>query len=172
MAFLLHKVKKKVFFMNLSNLVPVVGMILSMTRENGCCGQQISLRTPEGMVHFAVSEETMIVDSKRLRPGMRVAAFYDSSLPVPLIFPPRYQAQLIAPLRGEEEILLAFFDQTLTAADGSLQLKVDRRTRVETINGQSFPCNLRNRMLLVYYTETTRSLPPQTSPSRIIAFCG
>lgn len=75
--------------MDFQNLVPVTGMIINSTRGNDCCSQMITLQAEGGIVNFVVDPETVVVDSRQLRPGMRVAAFYDSSLPVPLIFPPQ-----------------------------------------------------------------------------------
>src|SRR5699024_4881787 len=98
--------------------------------------------------------------------------FYDGSRPVPLIYPPRYQAQLIAAPDRNGQVMLNFFDRTLTAADGSLKLNVGPRTQVQTINGQRFLCSPGNRTLLVYYTATTRSVPPQTTPQKIVVLCG
>ncbi|MDY3022040.1 MAG: hypothetical protein SOS50_07710 [Oliverpabstia sp.] len=67
--------------------------------------------------------------------------------------------------------MLNYFDRNLLAGDGSLQLNIGRNTEITTLNGQSFPCSPGNRSLLVYYTATTRSIPPQTTPQRIIVLC-
>ena len=131
--------------MDYANLVQVIGMIVDM--------------------------DTVIIDSRQLRQGMRVAAFYDSNLPVPLIFPPQYRAQIITILGRNEQVMLNYFDEDLTAADGSLALNLSAGTVVKTINGQNITCNLGDHLLLVYYTVTTRSLPPQTTPRKIIVLC-
>ena len=100
-----------------------------------------------------------------------MAAFYDNSLPVPLIFPPQYRAQLITSLGRNELVMLNYFDRNLLAGDGSLQLNIGRHTEITTLNGQSFTCSPGNRSLLVYYSTTTRSIPPQTTPQKIIVLC-
>ena len=97
--------------------------------------------------------------------------FYDTRLPMPLIYPPRYQAQLVTVLNREEQVLLAYFDTNLVAAGGKLALNLGRNTRITTLNGQEFRCELADQELLVYYTATTRSLPPQTTPRRVIVIC-
>lgn len=157
--------------MNYSNFVPVTGTILNLSAESGCCGQMMTLRTGNGIVNFRITGDTRIIDSRQLRPGLTVAAFYDGSLPVPLIFPPQYAAQLIAVLGRNEQIMLNFFNNDLVAADGSLQLNIGRNTAIQTVNGQNVNCRLGNRTLLVYYTVTTRSIPPQTTPSRVVVLC-
>ena len=154
-----------------SNYVPVIGTILNMARGNDCCSQTMSLRTENGIVNFMIGPETHIIDNRPLRAGLRVAAFYDASLPVPLIFPPQYRAQIVTVLVRDEQIMLNEFDRNLTAKDGSLQLNIARNTIVETLNGQRMSCNPGNRTLLVYYTTTTRSIQPQTTPRRIVILC-
>lgn len=157
--------------MDYTNLVPVTGIIVNITRGNDCCSQMLSLRTEDGIVNFFLSMDTIVIDSRQLRQGMRVAAFYDSTLPVPLIFPPQYQAQLITLLGRNEQIMLNYFDSDLTAADNTLQLNIAGGTLIRTLNGQNITCNLGDHTLLVYYTVTTRSMPPQTTPRRIIVLC-
>lgn len=159
--------------MDYANLVPIIGIIQNIENTRDCCTQRVSIRTSSGIVIMMVSPQTMIVDGIRLRRGMRIAAFYDSSLPVPLIFPPQYQAELITTLGRNQRVMLNFFDRSLTAADQSLRLNLRRRgnMNITTLNGQPFNCNPGNNMLLVYYTEETRSIPPQTTPERIIVLC-
>lgn len=156
--------------MNYSDLVPVTGTIVNIS-GNDCCNQMIAIRTEDGIVNFFITSDTQVINSRMLRRGMRIAAFYDSTLPVPLIFPPQYQAVLITVLGRNEQIALNYFDGNLIAGDNSLQLNIGRNTVVRTINGQMFTCSLGDRMLLVYYTATTRSIPPQTTPEKVIVLC-
>ena len=154
-----------------ANYEPIIGTILNMTRGSDCCSQTMSLRTENGIVNFMIGPETHVIDNRPLRAGLRVAAFYDASLPVPLIFPPQYQAKLVASLGRQEQIMLNEFDRNLTARDRSLQLNIAGSTNIETLNGQRVNCSLGNQPLLVFYTATTRSIPPQTTPRRIVVLC-
>lgn len=154
-----------------TTFVPVIGTILNITRGNDCCSQMISLRTGNGVVNFVVNVDTLVIDSRQLRQGMRVAAFYDSSLPVPLIFPPQYRAHIVAVLDRNEQVMLNYFDRRLVAEDQSLQLNIGDSTIIRTANGQNVTCNPGGQALLVYYTVTTRSIPPQTTPRKIVIMC-
>lgn len=159
--------------MNYKSLTPITGIIQNVSQTPGaCCNQMISLVTSNGPVNFIVSADTFIIDNTRLRPGLMITAFYDSTRPIPLIFPPQYQAELITTLRGSEEVALNFFDRNLTATDNSLRLNINRTTDISTMNGQRFNCSPGNNFLLVYYSNTTRSIPPQTTPRRIVVLCG
>ena len=150
---------------------PEIGTVVNITRGNDCCSQMMTLRTVNGIANFMVMSDTWVIDSRQLRPGLRVAAFYDASLPVPLIFPPQYRAQIVTILGRDEQIMLNEFDRNLTARDNSLQLNIAASTEIETLNGQRVNCSLGNQVLLVYYTATTRSIPPQTTPRRIVVLC-
>ena len=158
--------------MNFEHLTPVMGTITDITAYNDdCCSQFVSLSVDGQQIHIIMTHDTFVVDTMRLFPGMRIAAFYDSTQPVPLIYPPQYRADLIAVLRPEEDVAIGYFDETLTAIDNSLKLNLYQSTVISTMNGQAYLCSPANHYLLVYYTATTRSIPPQTAPGRIIVLC-
>lgn len=149
----------------------VTGIIQNISRGDSCCTQMVSVSTDTGIVNFVVSSETKVIDSVRLRRGMRIAAFYDTNLPVPAIYPPQYQAELITTVRQNQNVTLRYFDENLVAEDNSLRLNISPMTNVVTANGQRFLCSPGNSELLVYYTATTFSIPPQTSPQKIVVMC-
>lgn len=157
------------------NLVPVHGVIQSITPfGDTCCQQQITIQNQEGTQNFILSPDTYVINEVRLRVGMNVTAFYDANLPVPLIYPPQYQAIFIGRRNPYENIYAGEFDENLEALDGSLKLNIERYTAVVTSNGQPFDCSLKdykNLLLIVYYTTTTRSIPPQTTPRKVIVVC-
>ena len=157
--------------MAFESFMKVTGVIQNIRSGNSCCTQMVSITTEDGPGNLVVSGDTMVVDNVRLRRGMRIAAFYDGNLPAPAIYPPQYQAELIASLRRNQDVTLKFFDSSMTAADNSLQLNLSPLTPIETMNGQRFLCRPENQELLVFYTTTTFSIPPQTTPQRIIVMC-
>ena len=65
------------------NYQKVTGTIQNVTGGNDCCSQMVSIMTDTNMetINLIISPETQVIDSVRLRKGMRVAAFYDTSLP-------------------------------------------------------------------------------------------
>ena len=80
------------------------GVIREIQRGDSCCSQILRLDTENGEVRFTVMADTMVIENVRLRRGMRVAAFYDTSLPVPAIYPPQYRAEIVTVLRGEQNV--------------------------------------------------------------------
>ena len=155
-----------------TSLVPVVGTIRNIQNmSQDCCSLLVQVITPEETVNFVITPDTTVIDSLQLRQGMRVAAFYDPNAPVPLIFPPQYRAVLVTRLERGENIMLSVFDENLVSGQNTLQLNPGKTTRITTVNGQRFLCTLGNQELLVYYSTTTRSIPPQTTPRRIVVLC-
>lgn len=166
-----HILKEKGLIMSYETFVPVTGTIMNISRGSDCCSQMLAVRTDNGIVNFAVDAYTLVIDNRQLRTGMRVTAYYDSSLPVPLIFPPQYRAQIVAVPGRNEQVAFQYFNRNLLAADRSLQLNPAGSTVVQTVNGQRFACSPGEQYLMVFYSATTRSIPPQTTPGRIIVFC-
>ncbi len=154
------------------NFTPVTGIIQSIRGIPGqCCSQAIQLRTDNGPVVLQLSPETFVASNRPLRPRMRVTAFYDAEQPAPAIFPPQYQAILVAPLQPGQQATVQFFDENLLSEDGSLQLTPSRTTTILTSNGQRYACPPGDNLLLVLYSATTRSQPPQTTPEKIVVLC-
>lgn len=153
------------------NYQEIVGVIQNIRRADSCCNQLIELRAEGEIVQFTVTSDTKIIEDVRLRKGMRIAAFYDTSLPVPAIYPPRYHAELITALRGNQNVTLKYFNEDLVSEDNSLRLNISPLTNMVTLNGQRFTCSPQNMELLVYYTNTTFSILAMTTPQKIIVMC-
>ncbi len=154
--------------------IPVNGIVQSIRpfgTGDACCDQIAAVRTDNGIVNLIITPETYVVNETRLRRGMQITAFYDGNAPMPLIFPPQYRALIVTRRQPQETIVIDYFDDELTATDLSLKLNIGPQTEIRTNNGQTFHCSLENRMLIVYYSATTRSIPPQTTPRLIIVLC-
>ena len=79
--------------MDYSNYEKVVGIIERITHGNSCCTMVISLKVENKeneTINFILTGDTTVIHNVRLRPGMRIAAFYDTSLSAPAIFPPLF----------------------------------------------------------------------------------
>lgn len=149
----------------------IEGIIQGINRADSCCSMVVSLISDSNIVNVVVTGETTIIDNVRLRPGMRIAAFYDTNLPTPAIYPPQYRAELITSLRRGQQVMLDYFDENLTSADQSLKLNIGPMTDVVTLSGQQYTCSPENTELLVYYTNTTFSIPAQTTPQKVVVLC-
>ena len=141
------------------------------------CGLQITLpSTNQGIVNLTLTGSTYVLNSSLLKVGDLVTCFYSLLAPVPLIYPPLYQALVVAPTPSGTYAALDIFtwlpsSQQLTNSDNTLRLNHINQTRALLPNGQPFVGNLSDKLLLVLYRATTRSIPAQTVPNEIVVFC-
>ena len=146
-----------------------------ITGQNGKdegCTKLFTLANELGIiVNFVVSPSTYIVDHEMLVIGDRVTGYYDGDAPAILIYPPQFQALVMAKDNSNYNIKVDYFNNQLVSSDGQLQLNLSPETERILTNGQFFSRYPGNRDLIVYYRFTTRSIPAQTTPYRIIVLC-
>ena len=150
----------------------IIGTIYEINpNDNDCSRQVISINTGFGPASIILDSDTFVAETETLRPGMTIASFFDPNQPVPLIYPPTYQAVAITSIKDNDNVTMHYFNNNLVASDNSLMLNLSDSTVIKTANGQYFTCNPGGNILMVYYQATTRSIPPQTTPHKIIVFC-
>lgn len=123
------------------------------------------------IVNFVVSPSTYFVDHQMVLVGDRATGYYDGDLPVILIYPPQYQALVIVKDNPNQNVKVDYFNDRLVSSDGQLQLNVSPYTQILLTNGQLFSGYLVNRDLIVFYGPTTKNIPAQTNPYKIIVLC-
>jgi len=124
------------------------------------------------VVNFVISPCTYFVDHEIIYSGSQVTGFYDGDAPVPLIYPPQLRAHVMALNTPGVFVAVDNFNADLVSSDGLLKLNIGPFTQITLQNGQPFSGTLSNRDLIVIYGPTTRSIPAQTTPYRIIVLCG
>ena len=153
---------------------PISGTIVSIENFDPTtyCTLLIGIRSQnQEMNYFIVDLETYIVNDVTLRRGNMVTAYYDASLPVPLIYPPRYRAVVISRTSRDYFVKVASFDENLVSSDGTLRLNIAPQTAVLLPNNQRYLGALENRDLVVLYRNSTKSIPALTTPSKVIVLC-
>lgn len=169
------------FFMNNRRPVylSVTGVItqMQMVSANGTgyggCMQMITVEDEEGgITNFFLNGDTYVVGFETLYESMPVTVFYNGNLPAPMIYPPQFQAVVVAPRVSGQMVAVAYFNNVLMAADQSLKLNLSPATEVVTRNNQTYRGNPGGNVLVVLYSQTTRSIPPQTTPDQVIVLCG
>lgn len=152
---------------------PVYGTITAMepVQGNGC-SQIVTLEDEEGQqVRFMLTAETYVVDFVTFYEGEQVIMFYDPALPMPLVYPPLYQAVIAARNVPGVYISAGYFDRALYNADRTLKLNMAPSTQVVTSNNQRFWGSVARHNLIVLYGSATRSIPAQTIPDKVIVMC-
>ncbi|MET3576888.1 hypothetical protein ACFFIY_07905 [Bhargavaea ullalensis] len=136
------------------------------------CHQLFTMENGFGsIVNFVVSPSTYFVDHEIIRVGDQVTGYYDGDLPAILIYPPQYPALVMVKDNPAQNVKVAHFDSQLVSSDQMLKLNLSPATLVLSTNGQLFTKYPANRDLIVLYGPSTRSIPAQTVPYRIIVLC-
>lgn len=124
---------------------------------------------------LAVTNETLVYDNTgekvELKKGDKVTAYTDANKPMILIYPPQYSPDaVIVETEKEGFTAVGTFDEELTDMQLKLQLHIDdEKTKLESASGKEVKAeDLKEQNLLVFYTVTTRSIPAQTTPEKVI----
>ncbi|CAM3174463.1 hypothetical protein FITA111629_07830 [Filibacter tadaridae] len=107
-----------------------------------------------------------------LKKGATVEAYYDKNKPMLTIYPATVTPELII-VKDESvfgEVKVSKFDKDFLSLDGELKLNVSKDTLLVNQQGKEITeKELHGKELVVFYAMTTRSLPPQTPPTKIMA---
>ncbi|MFD2115654.1 stalk domain-containing protein [Paenibacillus yanchengensis] len=120
----------------------------------------------DSITNFYVTDETYVANE--LKTGANVVAYYNGNAGAPMIFPPQYQALVIANSTTGESVIADHFDKNLISADGQLKLNINDKTEVVSYDGKAFDGELTNKNLLVTYSVSNESLPAQTIPTKVV----
>lgn len=136
------------------------------------CFKLMSLQNiDKGPVNFTISPATYFVNHAVVEVGDVVTGFYDASAPAILIYPPQYPAIVMTKNTVYQNVTVDYFNDQLISSDGNLKLNITPSTEIVLVNDQPFNGNPRNKNLIVIYGPTTKSIPAQTSPEKIIVLC-
>lgn len=161
----------------MTRYTPVYGTISSITplktsALDRSCSILISVMSQSlGQVNFVVNPNTYVLGQHTFEEGDPIIAIYDTSAPVPLIYPPQFTAVILAKNDDGFQAMFDFFNEDLLNTDETLKLNISDTTKVLLPNGQTFFYNPGNHYLLVLYLFTTRSVPSITTPQSVIVFC-
>lgn len=159
-------------FQSFTGIITSIEDFWTGSNENSGCYKLITLENLDGnIINFIISPTTYFVNHIIIQEQDLITGYYDGDAPVPLIYPPRFSALIIAPVNQYENIKVDFFYEDLVSKDNSLKLNISPSTRVILQNNQLFSGNLGNRDLIVIYGPSTRSIPAITTPRKIIVLC-
>lgn len=122
-------------------------------------------------VNFIMSPATYVADFDTLSVGMNGTFWYELDAPAPLIYPPQYNAVVAAREKRGRMVDVDYYDAGLLNEAHTLQLNLDGSVEVRTTNNQLFQGSPAGHNLVVEYDSSTRSIPAQTTPKRIVVLC-
>jgi len=130
--------------------------------------------------HLNISDETLIFNSgsteqlqiNSFKEGQLIDAYYDRHKPMIMIYPPQITPEIVI-INDEDKIgfvKVALFDENLISLDNELKLTIDDKTVILNEKGENISASeLGGKELIVFYTTSTKSIPAQTTPTKIIA---
>lgn len=134
------------------------------------------------IINYTTNSDTLVFDragnAKTLsdvKKDTKITVFTDAYSPAPLILPPQYRADVIIIEDANEAVGSVDVDTyisngvRLINAAGNLELNISEDTKIVDRQGKAVAADkLDKKDLVVFYTITTRSLPPQTPPTKVV----
>lgn len=132
------------------------------------------------ITNFNVTDETMVYNSgstKKMekvafQKGQQIDAYYAKDKPMLMIYPPQISPEIVI-VHDEKtfgSVKVGKFDEELRSLDNELNLKLDSNTILENTEGEKVERqDLSGKELIVFYTISTKSIPAQTAPTKIVA---
>ena len=155
-----------------SRYLGLQGIVTNISNLNDGCTKLFEVRDQNGRItNFVITPCTYFINQANIAKGMSITVFYDADAPAVLIYPPRLQATVVASNNLNKNVKVDYFDANLLSQDKAMQLNISENTEIIMENGQSFTGNLGNHYLVVIYTTSTRSIPAQTTPEKVIVLC-
>ena len=152
--------------------VKVAGTVENVEERNNAI--YYTTKDGENTNVFVVNKDTLIFDNTgkeaKLQKGDKVTAYTYANKPMLMIYPPQYNTDVII-VETEEmgSATVDFFNKDLVNVDNSLKLNVGKETNVQSQSGKELTAeDLAEQHLLVFYTITTRSIPAQTAPTKVV----
>ena len=169
-----NRMQTPMFYAVEGTIVDLRSAATGRTGAAGDCHLFAAVEDNDGnIVNFIVSPSTYVANFETLREGMEAVFYYRTDAPVPLIYPPQYTAAVVVPRqRNGMFVTVGYFNSALINTEQTLQLNLNSRVQVLTTNNQRFLGSPAEHNLVVFYETSTRSIPAQTTPEKVVVLCG
>lgn len=121
-----------------------------------------------GIANLIISKDTYIVGNEEIAIGDTVTGYYDANAPMIMIYPPQYNIEVVNIENQDQNVKFDKFDENLISSDNSLKLNVYEDTEIISQDGKAYEGEITDKNLVVIYGVSTRSIPAQTTPFKII----
>lgn len=127
-----------------------------------------------------ISDEVILLDEKtmdfiskeELAEGMEVTIYYDKDTIMLMSYPPQLEPDVIVVKDNDADLNVKVdrFDEDLISEDNNLKLNIDEDVELLDLNRNKIEKeDLVNKDLVIFYTTSTKSIPAQTTPEKVIA---
>ncbi len=156
---------------NQSSFNSFTGTVKEITDFKGVEGSKFVLvENQEGQqANLIISNSTYVVNNEKFDIGSVITGFYDANAPMLMIYPPQYNTEVVNVASSKGQcIKVDKFDKDLVSFDNMLKLNISKETEIISQDGKIFEGELANRNLVVLYGISTKSIPAQTNPDKIV----
>ena len=122
--------------------------------------------------NFLVDQNTLLLAETELTIGQTVVGFYETGLPMAMIYPPQHMARVLAVKSAESGgVYVGRFDAGWLNADATLQISITNNTEIVFADGRPFDSDISEligRALVVLHGDVDHLLPAQTTANKIV----
>ena len=137
----------------------------------------------ENTINYVPGEDTLVFDAQGnrlsisdVKAGDLLTVYTGAYTPAPLIMPPQYQAEIIiiedpeaeSPVFTWADTFVAGEEGMLVGLGNTLALNMSEDVEIVDRDGQAWEDELENMDLLVFYDVSTKSIPAQTTPLKVV----
>ena len=164
---------------NTTNYMKATGVVQEIEKETD--GIRLTIENGDKMITILrITDESLMFNSATtnqlkladLKKGAIVEAYYDKNKPMILIYPATVTPEIVI-VKDEKDfgsVKISQFDTNFLSLDGELKLNMGEETPLFNQQGEAIELkDLQGKELVVFYSITTMSLPPQTPPTKVIA---
>ena len=164
-----------------TNFMKFSGVIKEITNDKDQLALRVETQEDEPITTIFTLDKNVLffngtnaetVKRESFQVGQKIDAFYDKNKPMLLIYPARITPDLLVAHEKEKLnfVKVAKFDQDLTSLDRELQLNISKETEIRNEKGEVLTQeDLEGKELVVFYNSSTKSVPAQTVPTKIVA---
>ncbi|MEK5037588.1 stalk domain-containing protein [Sporosarcina sp. FSL K6-3457] len=164
---------------NTTNYMKATGVIQEIEKETD--GIRLTIENEDKLIMILrINDESLLFNSTTtnqlkladLKKGAIVEAYYDKNKPMIMIYPATVTPEIVI-VKDEKDfgsVKIGQFDKNYLSLDGELKLNIGEETPLFNQQGEAIEMkDLQGKELMVFYSITTMSLPPQTPPTKVIA---
>lgn len=157
-----------------TNVKGAIGSVEKLT--NGKI--QFSVTDENNPFNFTTDKNTIVLDKKgnkvELKKGDKVTIYSHANQPMLLIFPPQYSPAvvIVEDEKSPTNVVVSDFNEDFINTENNLKLNISEDTVIVNVEGEKVgkEAILENHHAIVFYGATTRSIPAQTTPEKIVVF--
>lgn len=129
----------------------------------------VLVENEEGAIaNLVITETTYFIGEDQIELGQEVTGYYVADAPMLMIYPPQYPAKVVHIGDQDSQMKIDRFNDEFISDDNMLKLNDLSETEIVDEQGNPFTKILSGRQLIVFYDISTKSIPAQTNPRKII----